>query len=243
MDVEEIKREVAKIAWWHRIDLGHGIITPGVNDSPAKLRRLAMPENLRGLSVLDIGAWDGFYSFEAERRGADRVVATDSFAAMAGGASSPAAFLLAKRVLNSRVEHREVDVLDLSPSTVGVFDVVLFLGVLYHLRSPLLALERVFHVTKRLLILETHVDLFSARRPAMIFYPGAELNRDPTNWWGPNPPAVIRMLEAAGFRTVQEVSRDTLAERLRRAAKVKARGGGRFLRTLRQGRIVVHARP
>lgn len=79
MTKEEIGAEVAKIRWFHRIDLGQGIITPGVGDSPAELACLGMPADLSGKTVLDIGAWNGFYSFEAERRGARRVLATDSF--------------------------------------------------------------------------------------------------------------------------------------------------------------------
>ena len=93
--------------------------------------------------------------------------------------------------------------LDLSPQTVGVFDLVLFLGVLYHMRHPLLALERIFSVTGQQLILETHIDLLSCERPAMAFYPGSELNGDWTNWCGPNPPMVVSMLKTVGFREVK----------------------------------------
>ena len=69
--------EINKINWWHRIDLGNGITTPGRDDSPTKLVQVNLPQSLQGLSVLDIGAWDGFFSFECERRGAKRVVALD----------------------------------------------------------------------------------------------------------------------------------------------------------------------
>src|SRR5438067_203919 len=74
---ENLRKEVAQITWFHRIDLGHGIITPGPDDSPAKLKGLRLPVNLQGISVLDVGAWDGFFSFEAERRSASRILATD----------------------------------------------------------------------------------------------------------------------------------------------------------------------
>jgi hypothetical protein len=100
------------------------------------------------------------------------------------------------------VEDQEIDVLDIRPETVGVFDIVLFLGVLYHMRHPLLALERVASVTQELLIVETHVDMLSCARPAAAFYPDAELADDATNWWGPNPAAVTAMLESVGFRDV-----------------------------------------
>jgi tRNA (mo5U34)-methyltransferase len=97
------------------------------------------------------------------------------------------------------VEDREIDVLEHSPGTVGIFDLVPFLGVLYHLRDPLLALERIASVTRELLILDTHVDLLGVRRPAMAFYPGREVASDPTNWWGPNPRAPEAMLRECSF--------------------------------------------
>jgi tRNA (mo5U34)-methyltransferase len=136
VDTEELKKEVAKISWYHTIDLGHGVVTPGTDNSPARLRKLALHEDLRGSTVLDIGAWDGFFSFEAERRGASRVLATDSFCWGGGGPGTKDGFELARKTLNSKVEDMNVDVLELSPEIVGVFDLVLFLGVLYHMRHP-----------------------------------------------------------------------------------------------------------
>lgn len=202
MTREDIRREVAKIPWWHRIDLGNGVVTPGADATSGKLAMIGMPEDLTGKTVLDIGAWDGFFSFEAERRGAKRVLATDSFVWDAKTWAGKAGFELARRVLGSKVEDRNIDVMDLDPEKVGVFDMVLCLGVLYHMRHPLLCLERIASVTAPggMVILETHVEMLRIKRPAMAFYPGAELNRDPSNWCGPNPACVIAMLEAAGFR-------------------------------------------
>src|SRR5205085_11848007 len=163
-------------------------VTPGMADTRAQVARLHLPGSLAGKTVLDVGAWDGFFSFEAERRGAERVVALDTFAWQARGeGTGKAGFELARRALGSKVDDVEVDVLDLSPETVGTFDVVLFLGVLYHMRDPLPALDRLASVTRELLVLETHVDLLGLRRPAMAFYPGFELDGDWSNWWGPNP--------------------------------------------------------
>ena len=93
--------------------------------------------------------------------------------------------------------------LNLSPDTVGTFDLVLFLGVLYDMKHPLLALERVANVTARQLIMQTQVDMLAVSRPAMAFYPGSELSGDPTNWFAPNPPALKAMLEMVGFRKVE----------------------------------------
>jgi len=203
MHIEEIRREVTTVRWFHQIDLGHGIITPGLDNSPGKLKTFGLPADLRGKSVLDIGAWDGFFSFEAERRGASRVLATDSHCWSGPGWGTKAGFELARRVLNSKVEDLEIDVLDLAPDRTGVFDLVLFLGVLYHMPHPLLALERVASVTQGQLILETHVDLLDYPRPAMAFYPEAELGEDSSNWCGPNPALVTAMLKTVGFKTVK----------------------------------------
>jgi tRNA (mo5U34)-methyltransferase len=126
-------------------------------------------------------------------------MAVDSFCWSGEGWGAKDAFECARRVLGSTVEDRDVDVLDLSPSTVGVFDLVLCLGVLYHMKHPLLALERVASVCRDRLILWTQIDLAHLDRPAAAFYPEAELNNDPTNWWGPNPAAVIGMLKTVGF--------------------------------------------
>ncbi|TMK33836.1 MAG: DUF1698 domain-containing protein [Actinobacteria bacterium] len=242
MEPEEIRRRVAEIEWYHTIDLGHGIVTPGVDPSPSRLSRLGFPADLSGKTVLDIGAWDGFFSFELERRDAARVLAVDSFSWNGPGWGSKAGFELAREVLGSKVEDREIEVLDLSPDEVGVFDVVVFAGVLYHLREPLLALEHVASVTGELLVVETHVDLLGTHQPAMAFYPGVELNRDPTNWWAPNPDALAAMLRDVGFRhvvTVHPPYRWPL--RVARAAKWKVRRGDPFLRGIQHGRITVHA--
>jgi len=201
-----------------------------------------MPERLDGKSVLDIGAWDGFYSFEAERRGAARVLATDEFSWGGGGWGSKDGFELARRALRSRVQDLKVDVLDLSPDRIGMFDLVLFLGVLYHMRNPMLALERVFNVTRNQLILETHVDMLWTRRPAMAFYPNDELQRDPTNWCGPNPAAVKAMLHAVGFRQVKRVS--TFPSRFHRLAYAPLdarKTANTLLAQAQQARMVFHA--
>jgi tRNA (mo5U34)-methyltransferase len=208
---ERMRAEVGKIKWWHSIDLGNGIVTPGAYDTRTLVDRIGMPEDLSGLSVLDIGAWDGYISFEAERRGARRVLATDSYVwrnnVMNNPSSGNAGFQFARAALNSKVEDMDIDVMDLSPERVGTFDLVLFLGVLYHLRHPLLALERVRSVSKKLLIMETHIDLPHTQRPAMAFYPGSEANNDPTNWWGPNEACCVEMLKNAGFQNVRVAGR------------------------------------
>jgi tRNA (mo5U34)-methyltransferase len=204
--IEELRRKAFARQWWHRIDLGHGIITPGLDDSPFKLAQLNMPLRLDGWTVIDVGAWDGFFSFEAERRGAKRVLATDYVLWTRTGMESKEGFDIAKLALNSRVEEMLIRVEDLSSSTVGQFDLVLFLGVLYHAENPMLYLRNIHSICKRMAIVETVVDALDYPRPAAVFYPGSTLNNDPSNFWGPNRAAVEAMLQEVGFKTVKYVN-------------------------------------
>ena len=198
-DVEALRREVASVRWWHTIDLGHGVVTPGEGGSPALLERMRMPADLSGKTVLDIGTFDGFFAFEAERRGADRVVAVDH--------REPPGFRIAHRALDSRVEFRQADVMDLSAADLGVFDVVFFLGVIYHLANPMHALERVRDVTGDLMILETEGSLDWMETPAAEFVGSPEAARDSAlNWWYPNMPCLAGMVRSAGFDRVEPVS-------------------------------------
>lgn len=245
MTRDELKASVDALRWYHTIDLGGGIVTPGIDNTPERLARLRLPDDLSGQSVLDIGAWDGFFSFEAERRGAARVVASDYYAWHGvgwGTGRGKAGFQLAKAALRSRVEDVDLDVMDLSPARVGTFDVVLCLGVLYHLPHPLLALERVASVTSRLLIVETVVDMLGLSRPAAAFYPGRELNDDPTNWWGPNPAAVHGLLRAAGFARAETVTRvPSTPYRAARAVYHRLSGRNALVAAYRQDRAAFHA--
>jgi tRNA (mo5U34)-methyltransferase len=239
----DLRTRVNALRWYHTIDLGHGVVTQGADDSPIRLARLDLPASFAGQTVLDVGAWDGFFSFEAERRGAARVVAADYYSWHGGGWGSKAGFELARTTLGSKVEDVDIDVMDLSPERVGTFDVVFFLGVLYHLRHPLLALERIASVTRRLLVLETVVDMVGINRPAAAFYARRELNNDPTNWWGPNVPALHAMLGDVGFDEVQTISRQpSSAYRAVRAIAHHLRGKNQLAQAYRQDRAVVHAR-
>lgn len=245
MEKQDLQRKVDSLRWYHTIDLGQGVVTRGVDNSLERLARVHLPTDLSGRSVLDIGAWDGFFSFEAERRNASRVVATDHYAwhgAGWGTGQGKEGFQLARAVLNSRVEDVDLDVMDLSRERVGTFDVVLFLGVLYHLPNPLLALERVAAVTGGLLILETVVDMVGLRRPAAAFYPDRELNDDPTNWWGPNQAAVTGMLRSVGFARVDVITPAKSAGfRAARAVKHWLTGKNSLGSAFRQDRAVFHA--
>ena len=198
-----LRSTVEQRTWFHSIDLGDGIVTPGQKDTAAELAHMHLPDDLTGQRVLDVGAYDGFYSFEAERRGAARVLATDSWTWNWPGSDARGNFDLARDALDSRVEDQEVAVEDLDPDRLGgPFDLVLFLGVLYHAPDPLGYLRRVRSVTAGMAIVETVVDLLDHDVPAIAYYPGATLNEDASNHFGPNPQAVEGLLRDAGFDRV-----------------------------------------
>jgi tRNA (mo5U34)-methyltransferase len=224
--------------WYHSIELAPGIVTPGrqpLQYWQKELAHLQLPD-LHGKSVLDIGAYDGFFSFAAERLGAARVTALDHYVwstDMAGymkdwreskrtGAPLPPPhesrhwrpqelpgrrpFEAARSVLGSKVEPVVGDFMTMDLSKLGCFDVVLFLGVLYHLEEPLQAVRRVASVTAPggLAVLETEAISVPGLEDRALceFFPGRELNNDPTNWWAPNGKALEGLCRAAGFREV-----------------------------------------
>ena len=195
---EELREAIEKIYWYHSLELRPGIVTPGHNNESFTLPLLKLPADLTGKTVLDIGCWDGFYSFECERRGAKRVAATDVYET-----SSRAGFDLAREELGSSAELTEASVYDLPDVLNGEqFDLVLFLGVLYHLRHPWLGLEKVAACTKPggIAIIDTLVDcdtLFD--RPLMAFCPDNQVNNESNTWWAPNLSAVSAMLATCGF--------------------------------------------
>jgi tRNA (mo5U34)-methyltransferase len=203
--------------WYHRIEVRPGIITPGVNDSPLTLQMLQLPVDCTGMRVLDIGARDGFFSFELERRGAD-VLAVDYMPAARTG------FPIAAELLGSRVVFRQANIYHLTPDEIGTFDLVLFLGLLYHLPDPIRAMRILRRLCSWRMYLETLVidsivttadgsktTLAALNEqlteiPLMQFFPGASHNGDPTNYWGPNVPCVEAMLVETEFR-VERVER------------------------------------
>jgi tRNA (mo5U34)-methyltransferase len=251
MTPDELRAEIARRTWFHTIDLGNGVRTPGQKDTPSEVRHFQIPADLTGKSVLDIGAYDGFYSFEAERRGAARVVAADDWAWNWPGSDARRNFDLAHEVLDSKVEPVVVSVEDLGPEKVGgQFDVVFFLGVLYHAPDPIGYLRNVRSVTGGLAIIETVVDLLDLPVPASAYYPGDTFNNDGSNHFGPNRLAVEGMLESAGFGSVQAFPawhtnptwglEDRYPERSNRLKGLVRRWRRPVVRS---GRMVFYARP
>ena len=235
--MEDLHSRVCATSWYHRIELPGGIVTPGMYDPRAMLARIALPERLDGRTVLDIGAWDGFWSFEAKKRGAARVLAIDSYSWEGQGWGSKQGFLIAREGLGLDIEDRTMDVMDLGPDLVGTFDVVLFLGVLYHLTDPIGALRNAASVASDLIILETESSLSWIPFPAAAVFPSTELNNDPTNWWSLNGKALVGLLRALGFGQVDVIWQPSWARRAVSAARQLL-----LPRHFVSDRIVVHAR-
>jgi len=232
---DELQDQADALVWFHTIDLGQGVVTKGLSAHRHK------PDDFpdfTGLSVLDIGAWDGYYSFLAERGGARRVVALDNYAwgvdfgardaywreCQAKGTMpdhsrdltdfwSPElpgrrGFEFAKGVLGSDVEPMVGDFATMDLETLGLFDVVLYLGVLYHMEEPLTCLRRVRSVTNRIAVIETEALHIENVDDACLlqFHAGNALQADYGNWYVPTIEALKAMCRAAGFSDVQTLA-------------------------------------
>ncbi len=241
----DLREVVMSRTWFHTIDLGGGIVTPGQKDTPAEVAHLHLPADLSGRTVLDIGAYDGFYSFEAERRGAQRVVAADHWAWNWPGSDARGNFDLVHRTLGSSVQTQDISVEEISPEALGAtFDVVLFLGVLYHAPDPLGYLKRVRAVTADVAIIETVVDLLDVPIPAAAYYQGPSMNNDASNNFGPNRLAVEAMLRDVGFSRVVAFDPWTVSKEWGIASPGRSSLPARIRRRLRKprsGRMVFHA--
>jgi tRNA (mo5U34)-methyltransferase len=190
--------ERATFVWHQRYELVPGVWTPGVSDIPWLSRAAALPEDLAGRTVLDVGTTNAGTAFELERRGAARVVAVDVFDPEWFGVRALTEFL------GSKVEYVQTSVYELADRFPEPFDVVIFWGVLYHLRHPLLALDNLRAVTRGEASLETAVcdgELPRRERGRSLarFYRRGELSDDPSNWFAPTTVALEEWCGSSGF--------------------------------------------
>jgi len=201
--------------WYHQIEIRPGIVTPGINNSAEVLKLLDLPEDCKGMRAIDLGTRDGFFAFELEKRGAE-VIAVDYMPKDKTG------FKVAAELLNSKVTYKQDNIYNLSKERYGEFDIVLFLGLLYHLPDPMKALNIVRTICKDELYLETHVidnafllpdgnkislsNISSKLEdiPIMQFFPRNSLNNDFTNYWGPNLKCMELMLMENNFLIIEK---------------------------------------
>lgn len=195
---------IEKGAWYHSIELPGGRVIPGiipVEALRARVDAFDIPQDLRGKRVLDVGAATGWCSFEMERRGAE-VVAVDCV--------EYDDFRVAHKLLGSKVDYRLLDIDEFTPEALGAFDIILFFGVLYHLRHPLLGLEKILMLARDLVLVESFTcdgHLPEAERNAngcyMEFYETDELGGQIDNWAGPTVNCLGALCRAAGFVRVE----------------------------------------
>jgi tRNA (mo5U34)-methyltransferase len=235
VNVSDLQTRVNSVVWYHSMDLGHGVLTDGF--CKTYLHENELPD-FEGRTVLDIGAWDGYYSFLAERRGASRVVALDHYAWGVDFAKrnpywvecfekgvlpdhgldttefwnpdlpGRRGFEIAHEAYGSSVEAVVGNFATIDPTALGTFDIVMFLGVLYHLKEPLTALEAVRRLTGGLAIIETEALHIPGRDnwSGLEFTAGCYRGYDYSNWFAPTMAALHELCRAAGFSKVISLS-------------------------------------
>ncbi len=188
------------IEWWHRIKLPDGTYTPGKcfhgpDGGDWLTTRFGMPEDLTGKTVLDIGCYDGFFSFASERRGARRVISYDK--------SQSDGFAFAHDLLKSKIWfcyiNLEHEVL------TSEADIVLCYGVMYHLKSPLKLIYELFNATEEMCLLETAISTNDSA-PMLEYRPG--FDNDPTNYFYPNKAFIELASKQVGFKSCEEIYND-----------------------------------
>ena len=224
--------------WYHRIELPYGIVTPGW--APIDAAKYGIPDDLTGKRVLDIGSWDGYWTWEALKRGAAEVVAIDDFSDCLGQLKEHGkweTFDLCREafgytveatqtyrehhhwsgwtnIVSQMVSRHEMSVYDLRLDNFGPFDAVFFFGTFYHLKHPLLALERIAAVCTGDLYVESAIgDDYSPYQGGMghghqgqmitEFYPGKQYGGNDSNWWVPTLQCLGALVESVGFTAVQ----------------------------------------
>lgn len=234
---------------YHSFRLPDGREIRGQADTFERLKSLRLPDDLAGLDVLDIGAHEGFYSFECERRGAQSVVAADRIT-WEMFPEHRTTFDTMCEIYASDVEVVESSVEDLIESLAGRrFDLTLFLGVLYHAPDPFEYLRIVRRASRGLVVIETVVDFLDIDLPVLAYYPGDTYNGDATNVTAPNIAALRAMMEDAGFRDIEifEPHERHHIHQLHSNVARYPRGllskfRSRVLKPTVSGRVVVHAR-
>jgi tRNA (mo5U34)-methyltransferase len=206
---QDALRLAKRIKWFHTMRLP-GVDTQGFTDPEPlfTLLKKLLPD-LTGKNILDVGAWDGYFSFKVEELGAAKVLATDHYCWSGDGWGTNEGFRIAHALLESKVESLDIDVQNISPETVGRWDIVLFLGVLYHRPDFYDAFKNVAAVADQYLAVDTVLEAgIDQSIPLVRIYPPASFANDATSKFVPNVLAVQEMYLAAGFRLIEWIEYD-----------------------------------
>jgi tRNA (mo5U34)-methyltransferase len=221
VDVAERARE---LGWYHTLELPGGVVTEGIFDLRPQVHHYGLPERLDGKRCLDVGTWDGFWSFEMERRGAEEVVALDldnerdlDWPANRRPTTFPEeprgkGFRLAKEALDSSVERKVLSIYDALPEDIGTFDLIFCGSVIIHLRDPVLALERIANLCRGTFISAEGYDRLSELLPFPVARYRAH-REAAVVFWEPSAKTWGAMLDTAGFTKIEPYSRFKLKAR------------------------------
>jgi len=216
---DALASQIAALQWYHTIELGGGLVTPGVFDLRPIVSGLGIPERLDGKTVLDVGPGNGFFTFLFEERGA--AVTTVELPSWEAHDASPVlkafyqsddgkptavnihdALGLAARVKGSRVTRQFVNIYDFDPAVHGRYDIVFCAAVLLHLTDPLRALYRIFSATKEMALVSTPIHDEASAVPRADFRGTATGH----TFWLPNRACLLQWARAAGFSRVEWVT-------------------------------------
>lgn len=212
-DQSELAKRIAGIEWYHSVDIGGGVVTPGCLDHRPLVPQYCLPETLKHKRVLDVASYDGFWAFEFERRGAEEIVALD-IENLGQADLSPAArrtmppevltrptgdgFRLCHEALKSKVRRVEGNIYELSPERLGTFDFVFLSDLLLHLMNPMKALQNIRSVTKGYAMF---ADVMNPVLPGKLV--SYESGSGHMSWWTLSLGAFEQMIWDAGFSKVE----------------------------------------
>jgi tRNA (mo5U34)-methyltransferase len=215
-----IRERIDNNVWYHSINLGHGVVTPGAFNHNPHISKYHLPDTLKGMRVLDVATFDGFWAFEFERRGAYEVLALDvpSFNEIDLpplvkvkvpeedlNRETGIGFGIAKDILKSKVKRELLNVYDLSPERVGRFDMTFCSDLLLHLMNPMKAIQNMHSVVSEYAYIvepfDPELDIYP--NDAIIHYKGGSHK---CIWWMFGLKCLENMIRDAGFRKVELVN-------------------------------------
>ena len=196
MTADRASALVAGRAWWyHTFEIFPGVVTPGVYEPSGMLAQLGLPNDLRGQRILEIGPADGYFTKQLAMRGG-QVTAYDY------AAKDHYGFAVMEELHGTPFEFVQGTIYEIDRFNFAPFDIVLCMGVLYHLPDMIRAVHLLRKICKTQLIVETVVGLDLGDEPTARYFPAASFNNDFTNFWAPNMACVQAMLTDVGFEVV-----------------------------------------